>query len=511
MWLAVCFLAVAQCTPATAQPGLLLDDEFCGDCCEHDLQLFSPLDFDFDCQPIKKDCGWYFGYEKLSWSFSNDRIRVGTDGTSTGSLNPWRIFNTGGGLGANPIDPDDDDLAFLPGTEILIPAPALPSAIDSAVPRSEFAWGERYEFGRYDGDTGWLMSILDGPEQNASAAYGFGFTPQDTTIAVINGLPSNIPNDLGIPNNQLLSPLGSVIIVFDDPLNLMLGFLDVVDGTFTATPPGGALTGDSNGDGVLDIGDGFADDIDKDGQHGPDGFVSDTAFVPDVDFITAPADFDDLIVLPTSFQRVNIQNRTSVQGVEIMRSYRLSNKHKMTKNQNDDMELSLGLRYMKFDDSFIVNASGGVLGESFWDTKIVNNLVGPQVALKWSHQKKRIRYDLHTRVMLGYNALDWEQTSALGEDLITGQHNHPLYFQPTYAHHGKRTDDFSPLLEFRGQATYQFTSAIAVKLGYNATFIDNIRRASEQVKYELPRMGFIDGGTQEIFISGVNMGFDVMY
>lgn len=506
--LAACLLFATQATQVSAQLGhvaLLQDDAFCGDCCDHDLQLFAPTEFDFDCQPIQKDCGWYFGYDKLSWGFPNESVTLGTNNTTTASTNPWRVFNSGGEIVlVDPTDPDGD-VVFIPGTTINIDPPNLPTAIRSAVPRADFAWGERYEFGYSNGESGWLMSILDGPEQNANAIFGFGYTPQDDTVTGV-GLPSDIPNN---PFNQLLSPLGSVLIVFDDPQLLMRGFLDVADGNVIGVP-GGVLEGDSNGDGVLD-GDGFADDIDEDGQHGPDGIdTEDPGDIPDR-LGAIPADFDDLVILPTSFRQVFVRNRTELQGIELMHTVNLSNRHRMAKHQNIQTTISYGVRYLRFDDNFIVNGEGGVLGDSFWDTQLTNNLVGPQIAFKWSLQKSRIRYDVNSRVMFAYNALEWEQTSALGEDLIPGQHNHPLYFPPTYSHHGKRTDDFSPLVEFRGQASYQLTSAIAVKLGYNATFIDNIRRASEQVKYELPSMGFIDGGTQEIFVSGVNLGFDVVY
>ena len=116
------------------------------------------------------------------------------------------------------------------------------------------------------------------------------------------------------------------------------------------------------------------------------------------------------------------------------------------------------------------------------------------------------------RCLFGYNVQNWDQTSALGEDLIPGQHNHPLYFPPTWTVHGRQKNDFSPLVEMRVQASYQITGALALRLGYNATFVDNIRRAAQQVKYELPSMGFRDdGGTQEIFINGATFGFEAVY
>ena len=56
------------------------------------------------------------------------------------------------------------------------------------------------------------------------------------------------------------------------------------------------------------------------------------------------------------------------------------------------------------------------------------------------------------------------------------------------------------------EASYNLTRSVALQLGYTATFIDNLRRAAPAVNYTLPNMGFVDAGTQEIFVSGVNLG-----
>ncbi len=485
---------------------------------DSDLQFFSPVDFDFEDRPIRKSGGFFFNYDKLSWAFTGERTTVGSGGTSSGSMNPWRVFDDGGFLVPNPGG--DPEFIFTPGATITIAAPLLPSGISSGPPRAEFGWGERYEFGRWEKDNGWLIGILDGPEAVSAVTYGFGITGQDDTVTTAPlGITSPFP---GAPP-QLISPLGSVLVVFEDPgvafaggmIPLMSGFLDVVDGTIGAVP-GGALEGDTNGDGVLD-GDGMADDIDRDGQFGPDGLdTEDPGEIPDRLGGGLNADFGDLVVLPTSFQTLGVRNSTEMQGIEIMRTHRLDNRHHMTKKQGNELELSYGVRYLRLKDNFLVNGTGGVLGTSFWDTTITNNLVGPQIAMKWRRQRRRLLLDFGGRFLFGYNIQNFDQSAALGEDLITGQHNHPLFLQPTVSTHGKQENDFSPLVEIRAQASYQVTSAIALKLGYTATFIDNIRRASQQVRYRLPGngnsfMGFRDGGTQEIFINGVNFGFDVVY
>ncbi len=514
--LAACLLLATSATNARAQLGhvaMLQDDPFCGDCCDHDLQFFAPTEFDFDCNPIRKDCGYFFNYDKLNWSADGDKVILGAAGrTSNGSFNPFRVFDDGGQL--EPVDPTDPDGEFTlaPGVEVILPAPFLLSTINNATPVGISGWGERYEFGRFDGDAGWMMAILDGPDMDSSRLYGYGFTGQEGTIggAIPGGigLPSDVPNN---PFNQLLSPFGSVLIVFDDPLNLMRGFIDVVDGLRVDGPPSDPLESDSNGDGILD-GDGLDDDIDRDGHFGSSGIEGDDpGEVPDLLGGGLPHDFGDLVDLPTSWRSVRVQSRTHLDGFELMRTHRLSNRHKMAKHQNRDVEFYYGVRYLLLDDTFRVDGAGGVLGDSFWDTNIANNMVGPQIALKWAQQNGRMRYDFSGRFLAAYNIQHFEQEYALGEDLIPGQANHPLYFGPTYGNHRKRQLEFSPVVEIRAQASYSLTSSIAVRLGYNAQFIDSVRRAAQHVKYELPNMGFIDGGRQDIFINGVNLGFDVVY
>ena len=499
MWLLVGLLISAHTLPAFGQLYDWVDTP------DHELQFFSPVNLDFDDKPVRRSSGYFFHFDKLNWAITGERSVLGTTNLSNASTNPWREFDSGGISGTDPND--DDATIFIPGTPITIAPPLLPGGIQNSPPRAVFGWGERYEFGHFNKNAGWMVGILDGPVGIHEEIFGFGFTGQDDTATVGVGLPSPFPGVT--PPNQLISPLGSVLIVFNDPQGLMTGFLDVVNGVSPGLP-GTVLGNDVNGDGILD-GDGFADDIDRDGHFGPDGFEGgDPGEVPNT-VGGAPADFDDLVTLPTSFQTVFVRNSTAINGIEFMRTHRLSNRHHMQKHQNNEIEFSYGARYVRLRDEFVVNGFGGVLGTSSWDTRIDNNMVGPQVALRWLHQRNRMRLDWGGRFLFGYNVQNWEQDASLGEDLIPGQNNHPLYFPPTVSNHGRRDDDFSPVVEMRVQASYQLTSSLSAKLGYNALFMDNIRRAAQQVDYTLPSMGFIDGGTQDIFINGANFGFDVVY
>ncbi|MBL9161399.1 MAG: BBP7 family outer membrane beta-barrel protein [Planctomycetaceae bacterium] len=468
-WLAACFLLASGAERAAAQAA----DAFCDECCEHDMQWFAPVDFDFDCEPIQRTCGWGFTYDRLAWGIMGERNRIGTGGTDNGSLGPWREFLTGRFIADGTAVP------------VNIAPPVLLGGLDSAPPSDVFDWGHRYNFSYYNGDEAWNINVLDGPTFADQQLYG------SQTQATL---------------------YGTVMIVFDDPLDLMRGFIDVVG------PIGGPFQPD-----------GLADDIDGDGQFGPDGYdLDDPGREPDSFLIgDLRGDFDDIVNLPVSFQFLTVRSATQTRGIELMRTHRLSNNHKMDKHQNNNVELGAGVRYFRLRDDYDVNGFafnpatpnalandwGGTLGDSFWNTRITNNLVGPQISARWTHQRKRWNFDLAGRFLFAYNVQNFEQNTMLGQGLVPGQYNKPIYFATTVADHGKQENDFSPTTELRADLNYQLTRSVALRIGYTALFIDNVSRAASQVRYELPRMGFRDdqAGKQEVFMNGANFGFDVNF
>jgi hypothetical protein len=40
------------------------------------MQLFAPVDFDYNCLPIQDECGWIFRYSRVSWHVSSERTPV---------------------------------------------------------------------------------------------------------------------------------------------------------------------------------------------------------------------------------------------------------------------------------------------------------------------------------------------------------------------------------------------------------------------------------------------------
>ena len=113
--------------------------------------------------------------------------------------------------------------------------------------------------------------------------------------------------------------------------------------------------------------------------------------------------------------------------------------------------------------------------------------------------------------MFGYNIQDLDQVGAIGKNLIPGGPNSLISGQPTAFSYGRRDDSFTPVIEFRAEGSYQLTSAIALKLGYTAVFVDNITRAAESVRWYLPDMGLLSSGDQDILINGATFGVEFVH
>ena len=479
----------------------------------HDTQMFAPAESDLDGLIIGQENrgGVFFGWDKVYMSTSGEQVTVGDKGTGR-ELPPQWVDRF---RGINPITNlplyeaipgfsfDAIGRPLNPDTGLPIDRPIYFNSIRETGPNASFRSADRYEFGYNYEDHGWLVGILDGPDQQFGQFYGLNGGAQEG-------------------QGELQSPLGDVYIQFEYEQGLMHGYTDIVDG---ALGNGRVLPADLDGDGILD-GDGFADDIDGDGQYGPDGVDIIAPFgIPDTyvglasNLVGNPIaisynwhDPDDLVELPTSFRTVLVRNAATTNGIELMAMHRLNNRHWMAKHKNNNnLEFYYGARYLRFRDNFVVNANGGVLGLSAWDTQIINNVIGPQVGLQWTQTRGRWSTNVNGRFTFGYNVSNWNQDGFIGEDLTPGRHNHPLYLRPFSFNHGRRDDDFSPIAEMRMQVAYNFTRSVALKAGWTGMYVGNIYRASTHVRYRLPDMGFLIGDPEHVIVHGATGGLEFNY
>jgi hypothetical protein len=481
---------------------------------EHDFQLFQPLQLDLDNSLEEQYSGYFFEYNKLFWSYSGERVTVGSPNVIEFAEIIYRD---------NPQDEGDPP-----------PPHQIVNTLEDVPPKAGFANGNRYEFGYQDMGHGWLIGILDGPELHQTEFYGFA--RQDTNL---DGIPDGLPpfrdpdyttgDDIanpGGPFGQSNGPIagadlrafgfGAVPILFETPPGYTLGFRDYLNflaGAAIGTQVGPIAYvgnyGASTEAGVDDDDIEFfrlTDDLDEDGVPGA-GFIIDV----DGNIVLFFTDFDDLHQFNIFFNSVTIRNSTETNGIEAMWQHVLSNKHHMAKHQNNHVVLSWGARYLEFYDEFRVDADGSVLGASFWDTSFTNHIVGPQVALKWVNQRQRWRLTADGRFMFGYNTADWDQIGLMGQELIPGATNRFLYARPTAFSHGLREQEFSPVAELRLQASYQLTTSLALKVGYTGGFVGNVKRAAPSVRYFLPDMGYVNAGTQDLLINGVDIGIEFIH
>lgn len=339
---------------------------------------------------------------------------------------------------------------------------------------SSSGWGNRFELGyMQDNNHGWMTSIIDNVSREQNQVYE------------------------------------GALILFDDP-NGLLGpqFLDI------------------NQDGV-------DDDLDGDNIFGRDGVdlgtpeeVTDedddtrTVFVFPFDGIPdAPSadDDDDRQALLPRYDLVQVRNFTNLNGVEVMKMFR-SDRHRM-----GQFEFYIGARFLQIDDSFsvetatrIVDEDAGItrlpgpLADTSIRTNAENNIIGPQVATRWSKTQGRWTVLAEGRFFAGFNFQNVTLNSLiasnqdfptsdinplLGTNLVRNSTNESFFDQA-----------WAPTGELRVETTFQLFQSVALKLGYTATVSGGVARASNRIDYVLPNPGLIDPGDEEFFSNGVNFG-----
>jgi len=440
-----------------------------------DAEWFAPVDFDFDNRPIGKGGGYFFRFDKLNWAILGEHTTIGDKSVTVLSEN---IFpGNAGDLGAPP-----------PQYQII-------NGLQSVPPDAEFGWGERYEFGyskaSHNGSSGWMVGIIDGPEVTSETTFGFG--------PGVNGF-------------------GSVHVNFKTSDGYLLGFRDyqvqTINGSNFVTGQNPVIIGPGGDPNGLITSDGIADDINGNAIpvfffFGVDADAS--GDIGDDEVTGNGVDFGDLHEFNIRFDTLLVRNNTQTRGVEVMKTHVLSNRHLQSTRQGNRWELAYGVRFLRMTDDFLFRGDGDLLGLTQVNMSTENQIVGPQVRAKWSTQRGRWNASVDGRFVFGYNVQDLDQTGDIGQNLLPGGLNSLLHGQPTTFSYSRQANDFSPLVELRAETSYQISRAIALNLGYTAIFVDNITRASQVVEYSLPNMGILPAGQQELFINGVNFGFDVVY
>ena len=249
----------------------------------------------------------------------------------------------------------------------------------------------------------------------------------------------------------------------------------------------------------------------------------------------------DVGVMPTEFSTITMQNVTQMNGVEIMRFYRAPRMH-----HGGYFEVLYGARWLQIYDNFTFNAFGngknlelysaqaqffGLIGSQLGSSiftvsqnvldstqvnmRIFNNLVGPEVGLRWFRQTGRWVLSIEPRFMAAANFQNALLKMRAGVDRVENRGITDSNIVSGWRGLGSNTHQysttFSPVGELRVNASYQFTSNIGIKVGYTGMYVGNISRASNRLNYDGPNLIDILNGNfhQTFFVNGLSFGVEV--
>ncbi len=327
------------------------------------------------------------------------------------------------------------------------------NSLDSSWLANDAAWGQRLEFGNIKGDCGWYASLWNVKQVQEYTAQGVSFIPSDPSLLMSGFVDSNGDG-------------------FDDDLN------------------GNDIYGRSGEDiGYFDPGP-------------PAGFIPTLDGRPD---IPAPIDGNDALIWNQTFATVTSSNKLTIANFELNRLVRLPGY-----SWNHEIDYYYGVRYMKVRDIYNITANGGFLDQSFWNAESDNNLIGPQVGLRWSKRAKAIGFSVDGRFLAAYNRQDNDLRGSTGTNIVTvGAPNGPSALTAESFLDGFGNDAFSPAGELRADMVLKISRSLGFKVGYTGVVMGEISRASPKIVYALPRSSLQDVESDTTLIShGVNFGIE---
>lgn len=350
-------------------------------------------------------------------------------------------------------------------------------------------------------DVNSVGTVINGLDEADTAVLDLLAANVFTSVAALQAAQNALANaNAGmVPPNQLNAQIATVsqaLAAFNTALAGIV--LDAGDGT------------DGTGDQTGDLQTRLADDLDGNGQAGTFRVLADI----DGDGIIEPGEviaiinnYGDLHTFNVFFDQVTIRNRTEIDGVELMRMHDISTRHKMEQGRFDDMRFTYGVRFLQIKDDFYFQGTGSILGRTSVDTDAENQIVGPQIGLKWTRVDGPWDFSLEARGMAGYNIVDLDQYGVFGEEAIPGALNRSASARTTTSVDGDRFNEFSPIGELRAQLKYRLADSISLQAGYTAKFVGNIHRGSTATAWNAPDFGIYDR-KGDLFTNGLNLGVE---
>jgi hypothetical protein len=404
----------------------------------------------------------------------------------------------------------------------------------------QLAGGYRFDWGYIENDRGWLFSAFEGLAMTQTNAF--------SNVSMVYNDPGTTVYNAWMGSNITAS--GSFVEVTPGAITnfpLLNGFISY--GATTASFGGVTLSvpADLNGNNLYgylgrDLGGAFGttsyspplDGI-PNPETGTPGAQSNLSPGAPYNGAVQPVDYGDAVPLPVLFNTVNVLDSVKFWGIEANRLLRASDYDRF----GGLWELFSGIRYFSFQENFQIDAKGGILADSFWNTTSYNRIVGPQIGVRWSKQRERLKFSLEGRGMAGANFMTGRQDGYLGTKLSqliplfttytdptttppttvnlgTGggpnnlRVNQPLMLSPTSFNSAINWVDFSPVAEVRAKMSYQLFRSVSFNIGYTGIWVGNVARAPDMMNWTLPNFGVVRDTThQSFFVNGLTVGVEV--
>ncbi|HUT91969.1 MAG TPA: BBP7 family outer membrane beta-barrel protein [Thermoguttaceae bacterium] len=246
---------------------------------------------------------------------------------------------------------------------------------------------------------------------------------------------------------------------------------------------------------------------------------------PAVGIGDGPLWIDDLQV---RFDDLEARYKITTWGAELSYMYRMHPFH-----CGGILEWFVGARYMEIDDRFSVDARERIaegddappeniphgLGDSWWENRVENHVVGPQVGLRWYRTGNRWTWSTEARFFSGFNQQNIKQQGLLGEHLnpqgvidaaLDDDQEGVLKISNMAASafsHDRRFHEWSPAAELRVDLKYQLTRSVSAGVGWTGIWVDGIARAPNTIDYILGQntvMGINDQNHEDFLAHGLN-------
>jgi hypothetical protein len=171
--------------------------------------------------------------------------------------------------------------------------------------------------------------------------------------------------------------------------------------------------------------------------------------------------------------------------------------------------LIYGVRMIEREDFESLRGTGGIFGSVRSETVAANHVMGPAVGLVWIRTRGRWSARLQGLVSVGFNSGSVEQNNLLGDSLVPGAINRPLYAQPIASAHHDSFDEFSPSGELSAGASYRISQSITFAVNWSGITIENALEATNRRRDFLPDFGLVDPGNQNLFVNNFFCGIEI--